>query len=399
MIEKTKEHDATLYEKYTRINKTVLKIVFLWPTADGEDPFYKKVLKLLLLISFLVVFVKQGHRVYTLREDLSSCLEILSLSTTCLIVICRIVTFSCKGEAIRKFESFNRDMWIEEFQNEENRKTMLNTARSVNILSRFIIILSYICLGNFICMPMGTIYHQWRNGVAMEDMIYNFPFFVALNFRNPVYNAIVYMYLVSVAIFIGCWISGIESFYIVAIQYTILHIRLLREALFRLRGNANALRDLRTCIIKHNRIYRNAALINDIFGPVILSLFVFNTISMCLVLFNIVIMNGGHNGNFGISISYLTNEVIFIFFYCYFGNNIINESVELCNAIYDVDWYEDRPNALSFCNSIRIMMIRSQNPITITASGFVDVSLSTMTSIASTTLSYFTLVKKMYEEK
>nr|QHN69167.1 odorant receptor 36 [Sirex nitobei] len=398
MTENSIEFSSALYDKYTNSSKRILRIVYLWPKTDGKDPFCHRFLGFLYIFNVLFCVTCQIYRVCTISKDLSNSLEILGNSTTCFVLLSRGLVFFTRSDTIRKIDTLNRKIWIEEFQDELNREMMTSAARTADILTNLLYYLVLFCSCNFYFAPVISICSQWLHGVAKDDFVHDLPFLIFSNVQDPLYNAIAYVFLSFSAIIVLCYISGVDSCYLVWIQHTRLHIKLLQQDFFRLRQSNDVRRDLRVCVFKHNRIYRNVALINDIYGPIILSLYVFNTLSMCMVLFNIVIMKGGASGNFSLYVSYFIVEISSVLLYCYYGNKIIDESVDLCFAAYDIDWYEDRPNKLTFCNCICIIMIRAQKPVVITACKLADVSLSALTSILKFMLSCFTLLKRLYED-
>ncbi|XP_024944219.1 odorant receptor Or2-like [Cephus cinctus] len=65
----------------------------------------------------------------------------------------------------------------------------------------------------------------------------------------------------------------------------------------------------------------------------------------------------------------------------------------ISDAVYHSQWYDASQREKQ---SLRLTMRRAQRPLSVTASGFAVVSLELCTTIFSTSLSYFTLLRKVY---
>ncbi|KAL2734673.1 odorant receptor 13a-like [Vespula maculifrons] len=130
--------------------------------------------------------------------------------------------------------------------------------------------------------------------------------------------------------------------------------------------------------------YILAAILEDSFNIVICQQLLGTTIQICIssyqILSSLAVLEGIGILTFAIYVFVLSST---IFTYCYIGECLIEESTNLCDALYHCDWYE-----LSTIDvkSIYICMIRARKPLQLTCAKFCVVSLRTFTD---TLIEYF----------
>ncbi|XP_077295251.1 putative odorant receptor 92a [Arctopsyche grandis] len=83
-----------------------------------------------------------------------------------------------------------------------------------------------------------------------------------------------------------------------------------------------------------------------------------------------------------------------VFMVTWYANLLIEKSTGLSGAAYNSRWYDC---SIGFKRSMLILMIRSDRPLHVTAMKFSMISLNTFTRIASSSWSYFTLLRKIYD--
>ncbi|XP_048505915.1 odorant receptor Or2-like [Athalia rosae] len=92
-------------------------------------------------------------------------------------------------------------------------------------------------------------------------------------------------------------------------------------------------------------------------------------------------------------LSYLGATAFQLFIYCWFGNDMMLESVSVANAAWDSAWPDIKSKRFRF--GIRMITHRSQKVILITAGGFANVTLDTFTTILRAAYSCFAVLKKV----
>ncbi|XP_066997533.1 odorant receptor 2a-like [Anabrus simplex] len=78
--------------------------------------------------------------------------------------------------------------------------------------------------------------------------------------------------------------------------------------------------------------------------------------------------------------------------FCYFGDQVQEESEAVAFAAYSAQWYHATP---SVKRSIGIIMSRSQKPAILTMGKFADLSLDTFATILRGSYAYFAMLNEL----
>ncbi|XP_046972462.1 putative odorant receptor 92a [Vanessa cardui] len=119
--------------------------------------------------------------------------------------------------------------------------------------------------------------------------------------------------------------------------------------------------------------------------------FISSSVLICLTGFNVVAIQ-----NVAIAfmfLVFLSASLLQIYLLCFFGDLLMNSTMEVRDAVYNCKWYY--LNAKIRKNLI-IVHSRAQEPCKLTAFGFSDVNLRAFMSILSSSWSYFALLKTVY---
>nr|WCC57439.1 odorant receptor 42 [Papilio glaucus] len=143
----------------------------------------------------------------------------------------------------------------------------------------------------------------------------------------------------------------------------------------------------------HQDLIRCAGTLELIYSKSTLFNFVSSSVILCLAGFNV---KATDNTAMAVAfLTFLTLNLLQIFFLCLFGDMIMRSSLEVSDAAYNCLWYAaDR----SITRDVLLVQIRGQNPCKLTAFGFADVNFKSFSKIMSTTWSYFALLNTMYSE-
>ncbi|XP_035733511.1 odorant receptor 13a-like isoform X1 [Vespa mandarinia] len=150
-------------------------------------------------------------------------------------------------------------------------------------------------------------------------------------------------------------------------------------------------------ILRHHRLIRLADILEDSFNIVICQQLLGTTIQICIssyqILSSLAVLEGIGIVIFGLHIFVLLST---LFIYCYIGECLIEESTNLCLALYHCDWYE---LSMIDMKSIYICMIRSRKPLQLTCAKFCVVSLRTFTIVMKTSMAYLSVLRTFMETK
>ncbi|XP_058825003.1 odorant receptor 85b-like [Topomyia yanbarensis] len=161
---------------------------------------------------------------------------------------------------------------------------------------------------------------------------------------------------------------------------------------YRLKHAKDDYRELVGCIELHQIVVDLSDQLESIFSPSILINFVGSSVIICLV---------GFQATSEISafdlfkfVLFLVSSMVQVFLLCYYGNKLIEASSQIAYSAFEADWYTAD---IRYQKSLLFVMTRAGKWQTLTAMKFSVVSLASYSAILSTSFSYFTLLKTVYD--
>ncbi|XP_060824031.1 putative odorant receptor 85d [Bombus pascuorum] len=126
----------------------------------------------------------------------------------------------------------------------------------------------------------------------------------------------------------------------------------------------------------------------EIIGVQLLS----STFVVCFILYEL--SNAPVNSKYVQFVLYLTCMMTQVFFYCWYGNQLKLKSVEVANAIFEVDWISfDNSSKKSLINVMR----RATKPIELTCAYIFTMDLKTFVDILKMSYSTYNLLQRTKE--
>ncbi|XP_043285613.1 uncharacterized protein [Venturia canescens] len=144
---------------------------------------------------------------------------------------------------------------------------------------------------------------------------------------------------------------------------------------------------LTDCIRHHVRIFRLADTLNEIFGFVIFLQFSISSLVLCVNVYRASRMKI-FSTEFVPIIMYLASLLTQIFIMCYYGNELSLESMDICEAVYSMDWTSLSPG---MNKSLMVIMLCSQRPITFICYSVISLSLVAFTRLIKLSYSVFNI--------
>ncbi|CAD7002688.1 odorant receptor 2a-like [Ceratitis capitata] len=151
-------------------------------------------------------------------------------------------------------------------------------------------------------------------------------------------------------------------------------------------------RRLRTIVDHHNLLRNLRNEVEEIFRLPVLVQFFTSLIIFAMTGFQAIVKSENSNGA---SLIYCYCGCIFceLFVYCWFGNEVSEQSKTLTTSGYNCHWYQFGPR---YKKSLLIFMFNSQKPIVFTAGGFMALSLPSFTGILSKSYTVIALLRQFY---
>nr|QXO35951.1 olfactory receptor Or8 [Anopheles melas] len=146
------------------------------------------------------------------------------------------------------------------------------------------------------------------------------------------------------------------------------------------------------CVRIHQAVIELCNELEHMFSPSLLVNFLSSSVIICLV---------GFQATAGITpadlfkfVLFLVSSLVQVFLLCYYGNKLIVASSQIPYSAFEGNWIGA---SVSYQRSLLFVMLRSTTMQKLTALKFSVVSLASYSKILSTSFSYFTLLKAMYE--
>ncbi|KAJ3664913.1 hypothetical protein Zmor_000447 [Zophobas morio] len=99
---------------------------------------------------------------------------------------------------------------------------------------------------------------------------------------------------------------------------------------------------------------------------------------------------------FALTFTYFVCMMCQVAMYCWYGHDVMTTSSTIGDSLYMSNWYE---SDLRIRKTIFIFLEKTKKPVTLTAGGFVTLSLTTLTTILRSSYSYFAVLQRMYNDE
>ncbi|XP_063912011.1 odorant receptor Or1-like [Zophobas morio] len=136
-------------------------------------------------------------------------------------------------------------------------------------------------------------------------------------------------------------------------------------------------RKISKCVGHHEAILQFVANFEDLYSSAIFSQFLASIVVICITCLQMTMLEPLTFPFFSM-VMFLMTMFTEIYFYCYYGTALYEESNTLTNAIYTAKWYDYDPRSKK---ALIILMERSKKPIVVTAGRILDLSLDTFIKI------------------
>ncbi|XP_076175221.1 odorant receptor 10-like [Ptiloglossa arizonensis] len=151
----------------------------------------------------------------------------------------------------------------------------------------------------------------------------------------------------------------------------------------------------KSCIRQHEAHIQYCNKLEGIFRIIVLAHILIFSLLLCLVGYQIFLADSSRTRRF-IFIFHITGSMISLFLFTSSCDGLIEESSNVGMAVYSGPWiYLPMNNTGKMLRKdLNMIILRSRKPCCLTACGFFPVSLETCTSVLSTAMSYFTLMRQ-----
>ncbi|ALC49170.1 Or13a [Drosophila busckii] len=308
----------------------------------------------------------------------------------------------------RKFrqilQQFVTDIWIAEHEHEQ----ISQQCRRKMITFRIMTVLLSCLILMYCILPLVELIFILDANAELKP----FPYKMAFPF-NPYkqlsHYALTYAFTAYAGICVVTTLFAEDSILGFFITYTCGQFRLLHERIDQLMSQLPAvgvdrvefqkqqLHQLNSIAHKHNRIMCFAQQLENFFNPILLVNVMISALLICMVGFQLVTSKNMFIGDYAKFLVYIFSSTTQLYILCGNGDTLIQHTAV---HLYACGWEQLERGSTNkeFRTNLRFMILCSQRPVKITAFKFSTLSLQSFTAILSTSMSYFTLLRSVYDD-
>nr|QEE82749.1 odorant receptor 31 [Conogethes pinicolalis] len=145
------------------------------------------------------------------------------------------------------------------------------------------------------------------------------------------------------------------------------------------------------CIERHQSVLETAARLQKAYSASILVQVTVSMVIICVTAYQLAFATQDLV-RFVSMLAYFACMTLQLFLYCYQGNQLSEESIQVAEAAYEMPWYRCTS---SFRRDLLMLMTRSRRVSKITAAGFTTLSLSAFMAIIKASYTFFTVLRSV----
>ncbi|XP_026674957.1 uncharacterized protein LOC108631831 [Ceratina calcarata] len=389
----------------------LLKIAGLW-LADNEDEKRHRKFALMYTINTILIGTLIAFRdIYFSWGNFSDCVYIACNISYLAIDLFKIsVLYAHRREFYDLIRFMQKTFWNAKYNTDE--KLILNDGKRLCVI--FTIIVTFCtqgtCTGYMVTPLIANIGRNESERMLPFNMWVDFPTsmspYFEILFTVQVRNNILCVYHV------GMCSMCFDSVLCIANLHAVIQFRILRHRLINLTSDVakdadlessdymNAVNDkLKQYVRRHQIITEFCKELENIFSLIVLGQVLFISLVLCLVGYQLFLMETPPARH----VSLMLNMVVLLcqlYMLTYSCDLLMRQSMDVANAVYSTQW-QSMPMSIVGKNlrrNVKMIILRSNKPCCLTTSGFSIVSLETYTSVLSTAMSCFTLLRESSAE-
>ncbi|KZC05972.1 Putative odorant receptor 13a [Dufourea novaeangliae] len=381
----------------------LMKIVGLWMAADRAEQ-RRRNFALIYTITIIVIATSIAFRdIYFSWGNLNDCVFV-----SCNILYLMFVFFKIVVLYVHRIEFFalvrytQKNFWHSNYDPRE--KVILADCKRVCAI--FIVVISFCtqgtCAGYVMTPLFANVGKNHSDRILPFNMWVKFPVGISPYYEISFLIQTLCVYHVAVGHICFDYFLSIVNLHVTC-QFRILQYRLLslgnvietqtdEESLSRYTNVCLA--KLRGCIQQHQALTEYCRRLENIFTLIILAQVLFLSIVLCLISYQLFLVNVPHFRNISLVMN-MIGILCMLFMFTYSCDGLIRQSTNVGRVTFLAPWSSMSMNKAgkTLRQNILITIMRSNQSCRLTASGYFPISLETYTGVLSTAMSYFTLLR------
>ncbi|XP_046142483.1 odorant receptor 4-like [Osmia bicornis bicornis] len=372
-------------------NQYTMKFIGIWPEERkwNRPSSYLVLIAVLMMLCFITI--PQTINLTLIWGDMDLVVENLSMGNiTITISLLKTIAFWTNGKSLKSLlECMAKDWSTPVLKNE------YESMKKIGKISRTIIMRSTI-MCNTVAIAYGVL--RMYSMKYTENKLFFRAYFPYDVDSTPNYQ------LTMFAQFLGTMYAAItytcvDTFVAMLILHICGQLSNLKEEIKKLsvQSEKDFQANLGKIVRKHQYLNRFAGQVENCFNMMLLVQMLGCTVQLCFQCFQAIMSFGVEVEEYLIlQISFLIIYVIYVmlhlYLYCYVGERLTAEGLEIANAVYDSEWYN-----LSAKNTKLLILIicRAKTPLQITAGRFCSFTLELYFQILKTSMGYISVLCAM----
>ncbi|KAK9309135.1 hypothetical protein QLX08_001094 [Tetragonisca angustula] len=364
-----------------------MKFAGIWP----EERKWNRPSSYMVLIPFLTMLCfatgPQTIDLSLIANDLNLVVENLSMANmTMTVSLVKTMTFWMNGKSLKSLLKFMAKDWtIVETQTE--RETMVNSAR---ITRKTTMRCTIMCQLVLVCYVILRLCSNNQNKLLFRGY---FPYNISV---SPNYELTVIGQIMA-ATYAAAMYTSVDTFVAMLVLHVCGQLSNLKDDLrnIHLHDKTVLQTKLKKIVQKHDYINRFAETIENCFNMMLLIQILGCTIQLCFQSFQAIMSFEEEAERYMIfQIAFLCIYIIYVmvqlYLYCYVGEKLTVESIDIADTAYHCEWYNLPPKDAGLL--IIIMCRATSSPLKLTAGKFCCFTILLYSQILKTSVSYISVL-------
>ncbi|XP_017794629.1 PREDICTED: odorant receptor 47a-like [Habropoda laboriosa] len=399
-----KELSKASIDYYILPNKIFCSIAGMWP-IDEKSSTRSKLFAYFRLIFGLTaissVFVPEIMAIVWNWGDIRILAGVGCVLTTVGQLLFKMIYLIARRDKTYKLCNEIRDLWdsSDDPKERQSYEELAHWARNLTI------IFYSSCMCNVFTFTIAAAFDYFtiEYSVSDADKSRHLPFEVwyGIDITPSPRFEIAFLCQIVASMICAAAISGLDATFMTTILHVSGQFKLINRWISKIGIEINIEPDyprklkanLIKCIRHHQRMINVVNDVNNLLTPIIFMQLLTSGIEICLSGFAVI--DNGTGTDLLKFVSYLTSMGVQLLLWCWPGEILVQESLEIGHVVYlNIPWYNLPP---IYQKQLCLMIIRAQQYCSITALTFQTLSIHTLTAVFNTAASYFTLLRQMQQ--
>ncbi|KAF3423712.1 hypothetical protein E2986_07058 [Frieseomelitta varia] len=350
-------------------NRYIMKYVGIWPKERKWNRLSSYVVLLPSLTMLCFVCAPQTANLPFIAHDLNLVVENLSMAMTSLL--------KCVAKDWATVET------------RTGRETMMNVARISRKTTIGCLMLCQLVAASYMFLRLSTLKHSDNKLVYRSYFPYNASI-------SPSYELTMIGQVMAGA-YGALTYTSVDTFIAMLVLHACGQLSNLKDDLRNIHScdRKDLQASLKKIVEKHNYIIEFAETVENCFNVMLLIQMLGFTVQLCFQSFQAITSFGDKSERFMIFqiiflVIYIACVMVQLYLYCYVGERLMLESMDVANTAYNCEWYSLPPKDARL---LIIIMCRARtSPLKITAGKFCWFSVQLYSQVLKTTMSYISVL-------